>query len=100
MSDDIKKTDPPTPSMATEGKSPPAPSVAAPTGGQAMADKPVRIAEKGIVIRHDFAVTADKEKYPHAVGGHYRKAQVIPSPTEAERAFVALKWATDLKEVK
>ena len=62
--------------------------------------EPARFADKGIVILRDFAVTKDKAKYPHAIGGHYHKAQVIPSPTEAERAFVALKWAENLKEVK
>lgn len=63
---------------------------------------PPRFADRGIVIRRSFAVQPDDAKYPHAHKGHYTKSQVIPEPTEAERAFCAVKWAEILarKEVK
>lgn len=64
--------------------------------------EPARFADRGIVIRRDFTVQADKVKYPHANGGQYTKSQVIPDPTDAERAFVGINWAETLakKEVK
>lgn len=71
-------------------------------GEETKKTEPARFAEQGIVIRRDFAVQPDNVKYPHAHGGHYKKSQVIPEPTEAERAFVAINWAEILarKEAK
>ena len=71
-------------------------------GDEVKKPEPARFADRGIVIRRDFAVQPDTVKYPHAHAGHYTKSQVIPEPTDAERAFVDAKWAETLakKEVK